>query len=118
MDAFDRRDINELMEYAHPEVELHKLNGEVLKGPDSAREWAESFAFDELEGSAEIDDVQESGDQVVVLVQFIMRWKESGELADKTEGALLFGFRDGQIARWQAFMDRGAALEAAGLEAE
>jgi hypothetical protein len=117
LDAFDRRDIKELMEYAHPEVELHKLNGEVLKGRDAAKEWAESFGFDELEGSAEIDDVRESGAQVVVLCQFIMRWKETGDIADKTPGALLFGFRDDYIARWQAFMDQSEALAAAGLDA-
>jgi ketosteroid isomerase-like protein len=115
LDAFDRRDIKELMEYAHPDVELHKLNGEVLKGRDAAKEWAESFGFDELEGTAEIEEVRESGDQVVVLCQFVMRWKETGDIADKTPGALVFGFRDGYIVRWQAFMDQGEALNAAGL---
>jgi hypothetical protein len=106
------------MEYAHPDVELHKWSGDVLKGREAAKEWAESFGFDELEGSAEIEEVRESGDQVVVLCQFIMRWKETGDLADKTPGALLFGFKDGYIARWQPFMDQSEALAAAGLETD
>jgi ketosteroid isomerase-like protein len=115
MEAFKERDFDRLMSFAHPELELQKPNGEELRGPESAREWAESFGYEALDGTAEIEELRESGNQVVALTKFVMTWKENGQVAGEMDGALLFRFRDGKVDRWEPFADREAALGAAGL---
>jgi ketosteroid isomerase-like protein len=56
----------------------------------------------------------DAGDQVVVLQREYQRGKSSGvELSIDTASVL--HLRDGRIVRMQGYMDRAAALEAAGL---
>ena len=59
----------------------------------------------------------EAGDQVVVFQREHQRGRSSGlELVDET--AALIDLRDGRVVRIQGYMDRAAALRAAGLSDE
>jgi ketosteroid isomerase-like protein len=59
----------------------------------------------------------DAGDQVVVFQREHQRGRSSGlELVDET--AALIDLRDGRVVRIQGYMDRAAALRAAGLSDE
>ncbi|HEX3562376.1 MAG TPA: hypothetical protein VHU24_06025, partial [Solirubrobacterales bacterium] len=62
----------------------------------------------------EPEEFIDAGDEVVVLMHEYRRGRGSGvELESDT--AVVFAVRDGRVARIQGYMDRNAALEAAGL---
>ena len=68
----------------------------------------------EILGAVEIDvdDVRGVTDDTVISI-----WRSRGRTATgfpyEQEWAWLWTFRDGQVVRWQAFLDKEAALEAA-----
>jgi ketosteroid isomerase-like protein len=63
----------------------------------------------------EPEEFIDAGDDVVVLLHEYRRGRGSGvELESDT--AVVFAVRDGRVIRIQGYMDRDAALEAAGLQ--
>jgi ketosteroid isomerase-like protein len=62
----------------------------------------------------EIEEVVDLGERVLVLPHdFGRREGSTQEVEGKT--AVLFGFRDGKIVRWEVYMVRGEGLKAVGL---
>ena len=120
LDASVRRDMTQLAELIDPEVELHGTVGGVQEGR-VYRGLAEVIReYDEVDGEAweerriEPEKFLDAGDHVVVLFHEYRRGRGSGvELENHT--AAVITVRDGRVVRLQGFMDRGAALEAAGL---
>ena len=119
-EAFNRRDWNRLTELLDPDVELHGTIGGleedlVVRGLDGIRrrfEIEDNEIWDEHR--FEPQEFIDAGDQVVVLQREYQRGKSSGvELGIDT--ASILHLRDGRIVRMQGYMDRAAALEAAGL---
>ena len=118
--AFNRRDWNRLTELLDPDVELHGTIGGleedlVVRGLDGIRrrfEIEDNEIWDEHR--FEPQEFIDAGDQVVVFQREYQRGKSSGvELGIDT--ASILHLRDGRIVRMQGYMDRAAALEAAGL---
>ncbi len=103
-----------------PDVEWHGTvggltEGTVWRGPEEIRrlfeqEGAEAWEERRLEAEEFID----AGDCVVVLVHEFRRGKGSG-VEMETDTAVVYEVRDGRVVRAQGYMDRGKALEAAGL---
>ena len=120
LDASVRRDMTQLAELIDPEVELHGTVGGVQEGR-VYRGLAEVIReYDEVDGEAweerriEPEKFLDAGDDVVVLFHEYRRGRGSGvELENHT--AAVITVRDGRVVRLQGLMDRGAALEAAGL---
>ena len=120
LDASVRRDMTRVAELVDPEVELHGTVGGVQEGR-VYRGLAEVIReYDVVDGEAweerriEPEKFLDADDHVVVLFHEYRRGKGSGvELENDT--AAVFTVRDGRVVRMQGFMDRGAALEAAGL---
>jgi ketosteroid isomerase-like protein len=76
------------------------------------RRWFE--AWDDLE--FEIEDVRETGDEVVVLIRNQrQRGRSTGIWTDLPPYAQVFTMRDGRLVRWRTFPDQESALEAVGL---
>ena len=76
------------------------------------REWVAAFQSWIAEAT-EFIDVDE--DRVLVMCTFMARWEgQQGEL--RVEGANLLTLRDGKLARIEHFLDREAALGAAGVK--
>jgi ketosteroid isomerase-like protein len=78
---------------------------------DIFREWLVAFESWTVTAN-EFIDVDE--DRVLVMCTLAARWE--GQQAElETEGGNLYTFHDGKVARIELFLDRSAALAAAGL---
>jgi ketosteroid isomerase-like protein len=103
-----------------PEVEFHGTVGGLQEGQkahglsqiDQTFEAADLEAWEERRLEAE--EFIDAGDDVVVLMHEYRRGRGSGvELETKT--AVVVAVSGGRVVRIQGYMDRDAALEAAGL---
>lgn len=115
MDAFNEQDLEAFEDTLHPDVELQTMRG-VRRGIQEAREWATKTPHGELEQRLVVDDAIEHHNHVVLLARRQWLWREDRHVADESETALLFTFRDGHVVRWQPFRDRADAFDAAGLQ--
>ena len=119
-EAFQAGDAEATARLVHPQLEFLGTvggiqEGEVAHGQD---EIDEKFEAQDLEAweerRLEAEDYLDAGDEVVVLMHEYRRGRGSGvELEAKT--AIVVAVRDGQVVRMQGYLDRSAALEAAGL---
>ena len=103
-----------------PEVEFHGTVGGLQEGQiaHGQSEIDQMFESEDLEAweerRLEPEEFIDAGDDVVVLLHEYRRGKGSGvEL--ETETAVVVAVSGGRVVRIQGYMDRGAALEAAGL---
>jgi ketosteroid isomerase-like protein len=121
-DAYNRGDIDAVLEELDPKIEWHPLlqvllGGEatVYRGHEGVRELYRDFdeAFTELQ--AEQSEFRDLGEQVVATGHFRGRGRESGA---STETAIvwLVEFRHDKAVRIREYLDPAEALEAAGLE--
>jgi ketosteroid isomerase-like protein len=116
VDALNRRDLPAMLELLDPDVELLTPRGP-RRGHDGVRKWlGEPYA--ELDVERIIDRVKVAGHVVVASGRIRHLWRESGELGDEAEIAVLAQVENGRIVRVQTFNDEAAALAAAGLPVE
>jgi ketosteroid isomerase-like protein len=118
--AFEAGDMERAAKVVDPAVEFHGTVGGLQEGQvaHGQTEIEEKFEAQDLEAweerRLEPEEFIDAGDNVVVLVNEYRRGKGSGiELESKT--AIVATVRDGLVVRTQGYMDRDAALEAAGL---
>jgi ketosteroid isomerase-like protein len=112
--------VDEAEQLIDPNVELHGTVGGVEEGRVTTgltEMKSEYDAVEEMwdEHRVEIQELLEAGDRVVLLHREHIRGKSSG-VEMVLDAAVLFDLRDGRITRIQGYMDRDAALQAAGLE--
>jgi ketosteroid isomerase-like protein len=103
-----------------PEVEFHGTVGGLEEGriAHGLPQIVETFEEEDLEAweerRLEPEEFIDAGDDVVVLLHEYRRGRGSGvELESDT--AVVFAVCDGRVVRIQGYMDRDAALVAAGL---
>ncbi len=118
-ECWERLDWEGTAELADPDVEQHPTvggleGGRVLHGVDEIRRDYESVEENWDEHRVEMEKVIDAGDRVVLFQREYQRGRSSG-LELEIEAAVVFDLRDGRIVRIQGYMDRGEALEAAGL---
>jgi ketosteroid isomerase-like protein len=120
-DAYNRGDIDAVLEDVDPEIEWHPLlptllwgEATVYRGHEGVRQVVRDLdeAFTELE--AEQSEFRDLGDQVIAIGRFRARGRESGA---KTETAIvwLVEFKNGKAMRVREYLDPNEALKAAGL---
>jgi ketosteroid isomerase-like protein len=114
--AFNAEDLDGLAEVLDPDVVIHSARG-TRYGVDDALAWAGRVSTGDLDQRIDLESIKVEGDRAVALVRKQWWWRESGELAREDEMAWAFELRDGRVASWQSFEDRGEALAAAGVEA-
>jgi len=120
-ECVNRGDWERMAELADPDVEqLGTVGG--LEDRSRARGLSEIRQLYEHDEEAwdqyriEPERLIDAGDRVVVFQREYQRGKSSGiELVAET--ASIVDLRDGQVVRMQGYMDRAAALKAAGLSA-
>ena len=112
-------EVDALAEFLHPDVSWRAAEGAlddvgVFHGHEAMwryyRQWDETF--DSMR--AEIEELIETGDQVVAFVRGVGRLKASDAEVD-IRYAIVFTFRDGKISKGREYFSRQDALEAAGL---
>ena len=103
-----------------PEVEFHGTVGGLQEGQIAHGQSQIDKQFEEEDLEAweerrlEPEEFIDAGDNVVVLLHEYRRGRGSGvEL--ETDTAVVVAVREGRVVRIQGYMDRAAALEAAGL---
>jgi uncharacterized protein len=117
-EAFERRDLDGLLDRFPPDIEVHDppeiADAAVHRGREAIkRDWQHTFeAFEDFH--VEVEDHHEAGDDLVVFVRYSGRGSASGARVD-AELAHVWTFKDGTPIRLRQFLDRAAALEAAGL---
>ena len=116
VDAFNDEDLDALADLLDPHAEIQTARGLVI-GREEARDWARRSPDGHLHQRLELEEVHDAGHPTVAILKRQWRWKESDELADEEQVAVLVSFKDGRIARWQPFEDRAEALRVAGLSA-
>jgi ketosteroid isomerase-like protein len=118
-EGWERADWTGMAELANPDIELHGTvggveEGRVRRGVSEIRRDFESNEEIWDEHRVEIQELIDAGDRVVIFQREYQRGRSSGvELV--LDAAVLVDIRDGRVVRLQGYMDRVAALEAAGL---
>jgi ketosteroid isomerase-like protein len=122
-EAFNRRDLDTVAQYHHPEVEVYP--GAVGPDPETGgrgrfrgrEEVVQFFAniLDLLEVlTVELEEILEApGDRVLAVERWCVRGRDDSEVVTEIIG--VYAFRDGLIVRCDGFLDKAEALEAAGL---
>jgi ketosteroid isomerase-like protein len=120
-DAFLRGDIQTALDALDPEIEWHATVGGLDEGrvyhgrTEVVQAFADYFAvWERMEMRAE-KYIDAGGDQVVVFHHEVAKGRESGVVVETDTGTVQT-VRGGKIVRVRSYMDRGEALEAAGLE--
>src|SRR5262245_41942917 len=118
-ECWQRGDWDAMAELADPAVEHHGTvggveQGRVTRGVSEIRRDYESVEETWDDHRVEIQELIDAGDQVVIFQREHQRGRTSG-LEVVLDAAVLVDLRDGRIVRVQGFMERAAALEAAGL---
>jgi ketosteroid isomerase-like protein len=119
-EAFLGGDQEKTAQLIDPEVEFHGTIGGLQEGQVAHGQSQIDEQFEEVDLEAweerrlEAEEYIDAGDDVVVLLHEYRRGRGSGvELEGKT--AVVVAVRQGRVVRIQGYMDRDAALEAAGL---
>src|SRR4051794_37649441 len=119
-EAFLGGDREKAAQLLDPEVEFHGTVGGLQEGQvaHGQSEIDHTFEVEDLEAweerRLEAEEYLDAGDEVVVLLHEYRRGKGSGvELEDRT--AVVVAVNEGRVVRIQGYMDRDAALKAAGL---
>jgi ketosteroid isomerase-like protein len=117
-ECWERSDWEGMADLVDPDVEQHGTvggveEGRVTRGVSEIRRDYEQVEALWDEHRIEIQELIDAGDRVVVFQREYQRGNKSGvELV--VDAAVVFDVRDGRIVRVQGFMDRAAALKAAG----
>lgn len=119
-EAMTGGDQQRLQQLLDPELEFHGTVGGIQEGEvaHGRSEIDEKFEKQDLEAweerRLEAEDFIDAGDDIVVLLHEFRRGKGSGiELESRT--AIVVAVSGGRVVRMQGYLDRDAALEAAGV---
>ena len=115
-DAFNRGDVQTLVQMAHPDIEFVRPGGQSsIKGVAALLEWMEPDAFEEQH--IEPLDFRVNGDKVLVRVHATGRGAGSGIEVDFVDCIVWTLDDHGLVKEAQGFLphEEAEALEAAGL---
>jgi ketosteroid isomerase-like protein len=121
IEAYNRRDVEALLQELDPEVEWYPalevlLGGEatVYRGHDGVRELIRGTDETLGEIHVEFSKVRDLGDRIVATGHLRIRGKESGAETESPVGSVA-ELKDGKPIRIRTYLDPQDALEAAGL---
>jgi ketosteroid isomerase-like protein len=122
--AFNRGDTSVVLELATeiatPDVEWGATGAfpgleSTYRGPEAMREWMDVIrsAWEQFEVT--LDEVPYDGNDVVVVTGLVRGRRREGGAEVEMRIFSVYRFEQGKLRRREAFTDRNAALEAAGL---
>ena len=112
--AAEAGDAEALAALVHDDFELVTMHRGVQQGPDAVRSWVAKQSHG-VGMHVEPRRYFARGNTVAVDTIVEMRWVETGEVAETSDGAVVFEVRDGRVGRLTVHPDIAAALEATGL---
>ena len=122
LDAFNRRDVEAMLQELDPEVVMHlalpaMFGGEAtaFRGHDECREFLRDLDEAFAEFQVEISEIRDLGERLVTIGHLHGRGKESGADVESPIGYVI-DFKNGKAVRYRDYFDPKEALEAAGLE--
>jgi len=118
-DAFNREGWDALWREADPDIEFHEPpeqpGASVFRGLEAVREGvARSWQENWIEQRSVAERFVDLGDRVLLLSVSHLRGRDGIEISQPA--ASIVTFRNGKIARLEAYWSQRAALEAAGLD--
>jgi ketosteroid isomerase-like protein len=119
-EAWQAGDLEKRAQLMDPEVELHGTVGGLMEGQVARGQTQidETFEAEDLEAweerRLEPEAFIDAGDKVVVLLHEFRRGRGSG-VEVEADTAVVVALSGGRVVRLQGYMDRDAALKAAGL---
>ena len=121
VDAYNRRDVEAMVEGADPEIEWQSglmtgLGGEaaVYRGHEGIREGIRDLYEALGESRLEYPEVRDLGDCIVGIGRVFARGRESGAETESPHASVV-DYKNGLAIRIRSYFDPKAALEAAGL---
>ena len=119
--AWNRHDVDGMLEEFHPDVEWHGVfqvmfggDATVSKGHDAVREYVRDLDENFAERSLDYREIRDLDDRVLLIGRVQARGRVSGAEIDAPYG-ILAEFRDGRAFRLRDYFDPTEAIEAAGL---
>lgn len=116
LEAYGRQDLDALLDALHPAVEwvppIAVAEGRVFRGHDGVRRWWADLTSTFEGFSAEVDEIRDAGERLVVLGRLRSRGKGSGvEISDDV--GWLWSFREGAISSMHVYLSQEDALNTA-----
>ena len=112
IDAYNRGDIDALVELADPEITIVPvralLEGGEYRGHEGVRQFLSDMEEDWESRRIEVDEIREAGDGLLVLGTFAATGRSGNEV--RYPLAWHSVYRDGKLLRLRAYSDRDAAL--------
>jgi uncharacterized protein len=119
-EAWNRRDFDQVLEVADPEIEWTFAGAArfpgvdaVYHGHEGVRRFWTTFIEPWEQINIEVEELRDSGDFVVASIRFQAVGRDGLEVDAPVMH--VFTFRGSKIVRFEAFVDQEEALEAAGL---
>ena len=117
LDAFNRGDFEAVIREFPDDIEWQVLEQLPDQGPFRGRDgvlrfwksWRESFS----DFRAEIDEIVDAGDHVIVMMHMVGRGRDSGAEVETPTYAQMWTFRGDEVKRVRMLQSKEAALEAA-----
>jgi ketosteroid isomerase-like protein len=115
--AFNRRDFDSVVDYLHPEVELHPAiegldTSASYRGREEWRQYVELINEAWETQTIEVQEIIEAGDRILVDERWHVRGRQGIELDFYLTD--VYSFRDGLVVRIDGFADKAEAREALG----
>ncbi len=120
LEAYNRRDIEELLELSDPDIEFRSIFAQIESGGAFRGETGVYEYFKTIGDAYETfqvlqDEFRDAGAAVWLSAQAVWTGRGSGA-SDTTRIAVVVWLRKAKVMRVETFTGRAAALEAAGLE--
>jgi ketosteroid isomerase-like protein len=119
VDAFNRRDLDALMETVIPDFAFFPAMADTIDGNSFHRREGMKAYFVDVDSAWEelrviYDEYRDLGDRVLALGRIEGCGRGSGAVVETPQGAVV-DFRDGKVSSARSYLDHGEALRAAGL---
>jgi hypothetical protein len=112
--AYDARDVERMVALAHEDVEAVTPRGTV-RGHAPLRAFMARQTYGVSWRATERRYFYRGGNAVVVAVRGEWRYVDSGDVAEREDGAAVYSVHDGLVTRFEPFDDLDAALAAAAM---
>jgi uncharacterized protein len=114
--GFSRGDIAGLLENLDPDIEVvpfgAKMEGKLYRGHQGVQDWWQQEILANWEVFETLpEEFRRVGDRILVFGRWVARGKTSG-VDLQVPATWIVDMREGKIARWQTYTDRGEALAA------